>query len=502
MADFRTKLITVAGMATVFAGMAFGQATVNGTTGVAANAVFLRAEGTTELVANSTVTVNQGAAVATVNLTVYVSPALTITSQVTGAGKVSETTATPAGGAAVNGTVSGSTVTFTGLTVPAGAGTTVITISGIRVNASTIAAPTGVPTGVAETFFVGGTNITPIVPNPVTVGYALNGLGAIKAAGQTNNLICAGSAVTLTNYTVAVSEGFATSFRTLADEVGGVAATNGTRLTVSFGNVPANTAVYVPLTVAASAGVGTITAISSATAATAVGNNAADAKVTGELVPLAAVTIANNAGTAYYEVTADSLGTVDTFTIPVILVNAAGSLTAPATAITTTVSFAPIGSATSYPSFVSGNSTATVNGSTFGACTTTLLFPYVTNASGFETGLAIANTSFDALGAKGASSVATQSGTCVLSFYGNATASSNPANATTASIAAGTTFAGTLTSVAGSNFTGYLIANCNFQFAHAFSYIVYNFGQSSGTAMGYLAEVIPGARGAAEALNN
>jgi hypothetical protein len=543
MADFRTKLITLAGMATVFAGMAFGQAgyaTVNPTTGVNANAVFLRAEGTTENVAPSTVTVVMAAVAplaAQVNLTAYLTPALTITSQIVS--KTSETTAVatcaplpcdgvgadPAKIPTVNGVASGSSVSFNGITIPANAGTVTITISGIRVNASTIASGNGVPTGVGETFFVGGTNITPVVPNPVTVGYALNGLGAVTSGSVTSaNSICLGAAVTAVSYNTIINEGFATSFKTAADEsIDATAATNGTRITLTFANVAANTSVYVPLLVQATNGA-VLTAVTSATGKFAA---AGDAGLKTEPTPptvylpfagqlainaqtngIAAVTIASGTGTVYYEVTTDVLGSVDVYTIPVYLANTAGTLTAPASAMTSTVSFAPIGSSTNYPSFVSGTSTATVTGSAFGACNTTLLFPYVTNASGFETGIALANTSLDALGSKGASIAATQAGTCALSFYGNATASSNPATYTTASIASGTTAAFTLTSAAGAGFTGYIIANCNFQYAHAFSYIVYNFGTTSGTAMGYLAEVLGGstptsrAGGAPESLNN
>jgi hypothetical protein len=513
MADFRTKLITLAGMATVFAGMAFGQATVS-QTGAAAVPVLLRAEGTTENVAASTVTVNQSAALAaTVNLTVYLSPSLTITSQ-TVSGK-SETNAS-ANGVNYAGTVSGSTVTFSGIAIPAGAGTMPITITGIRVNATQVV-NNGVPTGISETFFVSGTNITTAVPTAVTVAYALNGLGAITQSGTNSgnnpngflatNTICNGAVVTTVNFQVSVTEGFATAFQSQADEqvVGGTtAAKNPTRLTLTFANVPSAVAVYVPLTVASPTTNSTavITAVTSATGATgsALAQDA-NLKNPTEPVKLAAVTLASGTGTIYYEVTADSQNTIDTFPINVYLVNAAGSLQAPTSAITATVSFAPIGSSSAYPSFSSTSTTTTVSAGAFGACTTTLLFPYVTNASGFETGIAIANTSLDTL-KSGATSVATQSGTCGLSFFGNATATSNPATFTSASIAAGTTWAGTLTSAAGANFTGYIIANCNFQFAHAFSYIVYNFGTTSGTAMGYLAEVIPGARGAAESLNN
>ena len=46
-------------------------------------------------------------------------------------------------------------------------------------------------------------------------------------------------------------------------------------------------------------------------------------------------------------------------------------------------------------------------------CQTILLFPYVTNTSGFDTGIAISNTSTDPIGTPA------QSGTCTLSPFGN-----------------------------------------------------------------------------------
>ena len=205
------------------------------------------------------------------------------------------------------------------------------------------------------------------------------------------------------------------------------------------------------------------------------------------------LTVTSGSATAIYEVTTVSSAPA-TFTVPVFLTASAGAVPSATTAITATVSFAPIGATSNVPNFVNGSSTATVNGSTFTSCSTTLLFPYVTNQAGFESGLAIANTGTDLLAVKNGapiSSVTGQSGTCTLTFFGNATVSSNPAAFTTAAaVAPGTDWTGTLTSVVGGtpgNFGGYMIANCNFLYAHGFTYITYNIGQSSGMAMGYLA---------------
>ena len=67
------------------------------------------------------------------------------------------------------------------------------------------------------------------------------------------------------------------------------------------------------------------------------------------------------------------------------------------------------------------STTATpVSASVITVCQTTLLFPYVTNATGFETGIAISNTTTDNLGTAGKSVATPTTGTCTLNFYGNA----------------------------------------------------------------------------------
>jgi hypothetical protein len=236
------------------------------------------------------------------------------------------------------------------------------------------------------------------------------------------------------------------------------------------------------------------------TSATGAYAAAPDSAAKNEPFPLGAVTIANGTGTAVYEVTTDNQGAVDTFPVNVYLAAGAGVVTVPSGAITATVSFAPIGS-TDVPNFVSGSSTTTVNGSTFTACSTTLLFPFVTNQLGFDTGLAIANTSTDLLGTnKGVAvdSVNAQSGTCSLTFFG---AAAPAAPVVTSNVATGTAWTGAASTLA-PGFQGYVIAQCNFQYGHGFAYVVYNLTQNNGAAMGYLGLVINGARSAPEGLEN
>jgi len=123
-------------------------------------------------------------------------------------------------------------------------------------------------------------------------------------------------------------------------------------------------------------------------------------------------------------------------------------------------------------------------------CQTTILFPFVTNQAGFETGLAISNTSKDPF------NTTNTSGTCAMSFYG----ANQPSSAvTSSSVTSGTTFANTVTGMGLVNFQGYMIAVCNFQFAHGFAFVQGGTGTSQ-MAMGYLPLVMTQTSGRAGSL--
>jgi hypothetical protein len=95
------------------------------------------------------------------------------------------------------------------------------------------------------------------------------------------------------------------------------------------------------------------------------------------------------------------------------------------------------------------------------ATKTRLLFTFVTAQAGFDTALAISNTTADPFG------TTPSAGTCTLNFFGF-NAPPNPV--TTSNIAAGTTNTN-LASVIAPGFQGYVIATCNFPFAHGFTFI-------------------------------
>jgi len=142
-------------------------------------------------------------------------------------------------------------------------------------------------------------------------------------------------------------------------------------------------------------------------------------------------------------------------------------------------------------------------------CASDLLFTFLTNQAGFDSGIAIANTSRDPFGTVG------QSGGCTLNYYG--TFASDPTKTffqqkTTSDVGAGQTAVATL-SGGGTNgiaavpgFQGYMIAQCAFQYAHGYAFIS-DFGATK-LAEGYLALIMddplsPSRTGnATESLNN
>jgi hypothetical protein len=117
------------------------------------------------------------------------------------------------------------------------------------------------------------------------------------------------------------------------------------------------------------------------------------------------------------------------------------------------------------------------------ANTTNLLFTYVTNIAGFDTGLSISNTGADPFGTVG------KSGFCKLNFYGI----SASAPLTTGTIASGATYVNSTSTVA-PGFQGYILATCNFPYAHGFA-MVTDLGARN-LATGYLAQVVCANRGA------
>jgi hypothetical protein len=208
-------------------------------------------------------------------------------------------------------------------------------------------------------------------------------------------------------------------------------------------------------------------------------------------------------GVAVWEVINTNPSTVENFDFGVYAsytANAAGNSPPPtgSTPATVTLSFAPTATELAFPASaaVAASSTLTLPRFSDAAssatslfsialCTTNLLFPFVTNQAGFDTGIALLNTTSDPFG------TAAQQGTCTMYFYGN----NAPANFVTPVITPGL---GVNTSPAGNwafmasniapNFEGYMIAICNFQLAHGYAFVSDVGAQK--LAHGYLALIL------------
>lgn len=143
--------------------------------------------------------------------------------------------------------------------------------------------------------------------------------------------------------------------------------------------------------------------------------------------------------------------------------------------------------------------TTTTNFIRIQACQTNLLFPYVTNWAGFDTGIAIANTSDDPFSDP---NNRRQAGRCRMNYFGrlpNGNAPTTLREETDREVASGETITMVLSSGGGlglrgnANFQGYIIAQCDFRFAHGFAFITDGPIGQARVAEGYLALVLDGA---------
>ena len=264
----------------------------------------------------------------------------------------------------------------------------------------------------------------------------------------------------------------------------------GTRFTAVFNNIPAGVRIFVTAkninlsaTEEADAVTGETVPDGSAgiPAATPFGSTTADKGYTVvEITPSSGST-----ATATWESIINSPTAIDSYTFGVYICFTASPGTNSPAAGTATVNlrYGPASTVTTAsasanePRFL--DTSAAKNAFSIGICRTVLLFPFITNQAGFDTGIAISNTSTDPFG------TVPQAGTCSLNWFG-AAAPGTPT--TTPSVATGTSST-TLASVTVPGFQGYMIAICNFQYAHGFAFIS-DVGARN-LAMGYLALVIP-----------
>jgi len=257
--------------------------------------------------------------------------------------------------------------------------------------------------------------------------------------------------------------------------------------------------------------------------------------------PWVALPTTTAAPAAAWEVTADNLGAIESVTFAWTITYNEGALPSlPAGQtygpVNITGQLAPtstiaVPSAISVPvvRFFPNPITPPAVSITIDHCVTNLLFPYVVNypgVGGYISGLAIANTSLDTAwnltdppsqpvaSANGPTAAipnwgtateplpyntTPQAGPCNLYLFGSAqaqnmagtgTAVEAIASVTTPSVAAGQVFADIVPDIfnlPAGNFTGYVIARCQFQFGHGYAYVQ----TAAGAPTSYLALIIP-----------
>jgi len=277
-------------------------------------------------------------------------------------------------------------------------------------------------------------------------------------------------------------------------------ANSGTRLEINFASVVPGTAIFVPTVVSLVSQLsGAITGVAVLTSSDQYGNGGFSpvGAVGGGLAP---VQTFNGSGLAVYEVLYDDPFNPETVAVPVVVAyvaNQANNLPAPGVQTTVSAQFAPQtgdpagGSASAtdpIPRFAP--SAAPANLYKVAKCSCNLLFPFVTNQLGYDTGISIANTSLDPFGTQG------QSGTVTLNYYcGLVGCTSPPAQTTNANVAPGQQVAFTLSGggqyglQATPGFQGYIIAQAQFQFCHAYAFLSAQgaLPTSAGANTGYIA---------------
>jgi hypothetical protein len=392
---------------------------------------------------------------------------------------------------------------------PGSTGTRIIRITNVRANANAlgVAGPNASPIPIIETISATGTFSVPINNPNQTVAFIQKGLSFSVTDAPTTAQQCFDADYKVVG-TLKYQELFATAFKKF--NVGssdanptGTANQNtyspsfntetgfynsafsgtyanaglpnfGTRLRAEFNDVPTGVSLFVSPN-NTTAGEDLAQAISSPTGGFATATINSDGWVQ--------VGLTAGTGSAYWEITESDAFDFATVTFDVAISYTANPGAGSPALGTATVngSYAPISTATTattgpIPRFAD-TSTAT-DLLTINPCVTNLLFPFVTNMGGFDTGMAISSTSEDPFG------TSPQSGPCTLYSYGE----NEVAAITTDTIEAGTTYT-TLASAAMPNFQGYVIAVCQFQYAHGFAFIS-DLGARN-LAMGYLALIIP-----------
>jgi hypothetical protein len=311
-------------------------------------------------------------------------------------------------------------------------------------------------------------------------------------------------------FTYDTESGFFSNITGLIEPAGGTEAVGladtGTELQFTVTGVGAGVSLYAPSYVYLTGNYGSTTPIGVAVLVsqgafstggafgTASGIPVVDAPGTGTNGPATSITISGTSATLVYEIYYSDPSVQETLSVPISVAyisntgsNIPATTTTPATvgvefspqSTVTTASAGPI------PRF--GPSGSPSNFFTISPCTCNLLFPFVANIAGFDTGIAIANTSLDIYG------TSPQTGTISLNYFGTTSGggAAPPKQTTSSPVPGGSELIFTLSNggnygiVGTPGFEGYIIAQTNFQFCHGFAEITDQGAQRLGS--GYLA---------------
>jgi len=318
-------------------------------------------------------------------------------------------------------------------------------------------------------------------------------------------------------------------------------ANQGTRLALALANMPTGATAWVPPviylfrtgvnylnpvlpslgTVTAASGVMVLTNTDSAGSGSyspPIGSFGTGTAVSPTVQPLQQVNSNNGAGLVVYEVLFEDPTSIEYADVPVVVSyapNLPQNLPQPGVIATAAMGFAPFYSTSAatqpssnlpHPRFQFTGTAANLYGIV--KCSCNLLFPYVTQAPGYDTGIAIANTTADPYG------TANQLGTLEMWYYGTLANGGAAPSPQCTNVASPGTCPGTTTIPAGqvltytlyngstqwgldnrgAGFTGYMITQAQFQLCHGFAFIsALGAGPTSpGLSEGYIALVLDG----------